>query len=45
MYGDEWWVCNEIDDSEQTLTKSQLFDTDFTNIGKAIENGNFFYLN
>ena len=35
-------ILNEIDDSEQTLTKEQLFDTSLTNIGDAIIKNSFY---
>ena len=42
---DKWWILNEIDDSEQHLTKEELFDKSITNIGYATEKGGFFYYN
>ena len=35
-------VYNEIDDSADDLTAEQLFDEEYTNIGKAIKDGNFY---
>lgn len=35
-------ILNEIDDSEQSLTKEQLFDTGLTNIGDAIIKNSFY---
>lgn len=35
-------ILNEIDDSEQSLTKEQLFDTSLTNIGDAIIKNAFY---
>lgn len=39
---DLFWVLNEIDGSEQSLTSEQIMDEDCTNIGKAIKYGSFF---
>jgi hypothetical protein len=39
---DIFYIFNEIDDTEQTLTKKQLFDEDYTNIGTSINNGTFY---
>ncbi len=42
FFGDEegtYYIINYIDDSEQTLTKEELFNTDLTNIGHAINSG------
>ena len=39
---DNFYIVNEIDDTEQTLTKKQLFDEDYTNIGTSINNGTFY---
>ena len=39
---DTFYIVNEIDDTEQTLTAKQLFDEDYTNIGFAINNGTFY---
>ena len=39
---DTFYIVNEIDDTEQTLTTKQLFDEDYTNIGFAINNGTFY---
>ena len=35
-------IYNYIDDTEQVLTKEQLMDEEYTNIGKAIKNGCFY---
>lgn len=35
-------ILNEIDDSEQQLTKEELFNSDLTHVGEAI-NKNVFY--
>ena len=35
-------VKNEIDGTRQQLTEQQLFDTNLTNIGKAMNYGAFF---
>lgn len=35
-------IWNYIDDTEQVLTKAQLMDGDYTNIGYAITNGALF---
>jgi len=35
-------VLNEIDDTTQILTREQLADTKYTNIGKAIIDGRFY---
>ena len=40
--GEKFWVLNYIDDSEQVLTKEQMDDEEYTNIGKAIRNGCFY---
>ena len=37
-----FYIVNEIDDTEQELTTEQLFDEDYTNIGKAIKQGQFY---
>jgi len=34
-----FYVFNYIDDTEQTLTESQIVDSSYTNIGEAIEKG------
>ena len=34
-----FYVLNLIDDSEQELTESQIFDGTYTNIGEAMEKG------
>ena len=39
---DNFYIVNEIDDSEQTLNEEELFNRDYTNIGFAIENGQFY---
>lgn len=39
---DNFYIVNEIDDTEQILTKKQLFDEDYTNIGTSINNGSFY---
>lgn len=39
---DEFWVLNEIDDTEQTLKAQELDDRNLTNIGLAIRNGAFY---
>ena len=39
---DTFYIINEIDDTEQTLTSKELFNKDYTNIGIAINNGNFY---
>ena len=39
---DLFYVVNEIDGSEQTLTSKELFDKDYTNIGFAINQGCFY---
>ena len=38
-----FYIINEIDGSEEELTAEQLFDEEYTNIGKAI-NGGVFYM-
>jgi len=35
----KFYVFNYIDDSEQELTESQLLDSEYTNIGQALEKG------
>lgn len=40
---DNWWIYNEIDDSEDTLTSEQMMDNQYTNIGDAINKGCFYY--
>lgn len=35
-------IYNEIDDSADDLTAEQLFDEEYTNIGKAIKSGQFY---
>ena len=39
---DTFYIINEIDDTEQTLTTKELFDKDYTNIGTSINNGSFY---
>ena len=39
---DNFYIYNEIDDTEQTLTSKELFDKDCTNIGFAINQGCFY---
>lgn len=39
---DNFYIVNEIDGTEQTLTKKQLFDEDYTNIGTSINKGSFY---
>ena len=39
---DNFYIVNEIDDTEQTLTAKQLFDENYTNIGTSIKNGSFY---
>ena len=34
-----FYVFNYIDDTEQTLTDSQILDSSYTNIGEAIKKG------
>ena len=36
-------ILNEIDETRQVLTEKNLFNERYTNIGKAIENGSFFF--
>ena len=38
----KFYVSNEIDGSEQTLTEKQLLNECYTNIGKAIKLGGFY---
>lgn len=35
-------ILNEVDDSEQTLSKDELFDKNLTMIGEAIKHGCFY---
>ena len=35
-------IVNEIDGSEQSLDSEQLFDEEYTNIGRAIKYGKFY---
>lgn len=37
-----FYIVNEIDGSEQTLTSKELFDKNYTNIGISINNGTFY---
>ena len=37
--GNKFYVFNYIDDSEQELTESQLLDSEYSNIGEAMEKG------
>jgi len=39
---DTFYVCNYIDDTEQTLTEKQLMEKDYTNIGYAMTRGALF---
>ena len=39
---DTFYIYNEIDDTEQTLTTKELFNDNYTNIGVAINNGTFY---
>jgi len=39
-----FFVINEIDDTEQILTEEQLMDENYTNIGKGIAAGAFYFL-
>ena len=34
-----FYVFNYIDDSEQKLTESQILDSEYTNVGEALEKG------
>ena len=36
-------ILNQMDETRQILTQKNLFNEKFTNIGKAIENGSFYY--
>lgn len=40
--GNIFYIVNEIDGSDQTLDAKQLFDENYTNIGKAIKQGQFY---
>jgi hypothetical protein len=45
FFGDEegtYFIINYIDDSEQTLTKDELFNKDLTNIGYALSVGSLY---
>ena len=35
----KFYICNEIDGSEQELTETELMSEDYTNIGKALKLG------
>ena len=39
---DKYIILNEVDDSEDILTKDELFDATKTNIGKAITDGKLY---
>ena len=39
---DIFYIFNEIDDTEQSLTSKELFNDNYTNIGVAINNGTFY---
>ena len=39
---DNFYIVNEIDGTEQTLTTEELFNDDYTNIGVSIKNGTFY---
>ena len=39
---EKFYVFNEIDGTEQELTPEQLFDEEYTNIGKCINIGRFY---
>lgn len=39
---DHFYVYNESDNSEQTLTEAQMLDRGYTNIGHAMKRGAFF---
>ena len=39
---DIFYIFNEIDDTEQSLTSKELFNDDYTNIGISINNGTFY---
>ena len=39
---DNFYIYNEVDDTEQILTSKELFDKDCTNIGFAINQGCFY---
>ena len=40
-----FYVMNEIDGSEQTLSEKEIMDEDFTNIGKALDYGALYAYN
>jgi len=40
--GDNFWVLNYIDNSDEILTEKQIQDDKLTNIGKAIRKGAFY---
>jgi len=37
-----FYIFNEIDDTEQSLTSKELFNEEYTNIGVSVENGTFY---
>ena len=39
---DIFYIFNEIDDTEQSLTSKELFNEEYTNIGVSIKNGTFY---
>ena len=39
---DIFYIFNEIDDTEQSLTSKELFNKEYTNIGVSIKNGTFY---
>ena len=39
---DIFYIFNEIDDTEQSLTGKELFNEKYTNIGVSIKNGTFY---
>jgi hypothetical protein len=39
---DIFYIFNEIDDTEQSLTSKELFNEEYTNIGISIKNGTFY---
>lgn len=42
IYSKKFYICNEIDGSEQHLSEKNLFNERHTNIGKAINAGAFY---
>lgn len=42
LNGDNFYIFNEIDGSDDVLTESEIMDDRFTNIGSAINAGAFF---